>query len=519
MRWQFSTGKRLEAEVEVAGKLRAASKFYRFLWEIREELFDEAFQRELAEAYGPRGQEPCPPALLAMVNLLQRYEGLSDADAVDAAENDRRWQLVLGTLGEEQAPYGQGSLVRFRVRMIEHDLDKKLVDRTVELAKRTKKFGWQKLRVALDSSPLRGAGRVEDTWNLIGRAMSKVVAAIGAALAVDTREVIAAAGLSVLEGGSVKAALDIDWTDESAQHDALQVLLAQVESLEAWIRQHAKAKAGDPPLSDALYLLRRVVGQDLEPDPSGQGSRIRDGVAADRITSIEDREMRHGRKSRSMRFDGYKRHVATANGLILGTAVLPANRQEHEATADLLDAVRQHGSIEVLDIDRGYLAAAQISSLHADGVAIRSRAWRGADHGKFRKEDFHIDLVAGVVTCPAQQQARIPDSDKVQFPDEACSRCELKLYCTDSHSRSIQLHPMEPLLIELRSRQETPAGRAELRKRVTVEHSLARIGAIQGGKARYRGARKNELDINRAAAVANLESYARNRTEPLRHAA
>ncbi|MCR9075564.1 MAG: transposase, partial [bacterium] len=88
-----------------------------------------------------------------MVCLLQRYDGLSDADAVDSAENDRRWQLVLGTLGRDEAPFGQGTLVRFRTRMITHDLDKKLVDRTVELAKKTGGFGWKNVRVALDSSP------------------------------------------------------------------------------------------------------------------------------------------------------------------------------------------------------------------------------------------------------------------------------------------------------------------------------------------------------------------------------
>jgi hypothetical protein len=47
--------------------------------------------------------------------------------------------------------------------MVEHDLDRKLLDRTVELAKQREGFGWQKLKVALDSSPLLGAGRVEDT--------------------------------------------------------------------------------------------------------------------------------------------------------------------------------------------------------------------------------------------------------------------------------------------------------------------------------------------------------------------
>src|SRR5678815_810510 len=75
MHWHFTRGRRLAAEAEVAKKLRNASKFYRFLWEIRGELFDAAFQAELVTVYKPRGQDPCPPALLAMVNLLQRYEG------------------------------------------------------------------------------------------------------------------------------------------------------------------------------------------------------------------------------------------------------------------------------------------------------------------------------------------------------------------------------------------------------------------------------------------------------------
>lgn len=84
MRWVPSSSKADEARV--AAKLRASSKFYRFLWEIRWELFDDTFEELLIEAYQPRGQEPCPPAMLAMVLLLQRYEGLSDARAVDAAK-------------------------------------------------------------------------------------------------------------------------------------------------------------------------------------------------------------------------------------------------------------------------------------------------------------------------------------------------------------------------------------------------------------------------------------------------
>jgi len=496
-------------EEAVAKRLRASSKFYRFLWEVRGELFDPAFEKQLIECYAPRGQAPCPPALLAMVMLLQRYDGLSDADAVDAAENDRRWQLVLGTLGNDTSPFGQGSLVRFRTRMIAHDLDKLLVERTVALAKKTKKFGWQRLRVALDSSPLEGAGRVEDTWNLIGRAMSKVVHLVSAAMGLDEEEIVRSAKLEALSEDSVKAALDIDWDDEEAQHEALNRLVAQVERLDAWVSKRAKKHAEKSPLKDALDLLHRVVKQDTEPDPGGGGGvRIVEGVAPDRIISISDPEMRHGRKSRSVRIDGYKRHITVANGLILSTAVEPANVREHEPAERLLAEASAHGDIETLDIDRGYLSSPAVIRLHREGVVINSRAWNVPNHGLFTKDDFDIDLKAARVKCPAGASAPITKSGQVFFDAKRCGACPLKSKCTNSEKRSLTVHEAEDLLLLLRARRRTRIGRREIRLRVVVEHRLARVGAIQGDRARYRGTRKNELDVNRAAAIANLHVIA-----------
>jgi IS5 family transposase len=497
-------------EKRVADGLRPASKFYRFLWENRLELCDEEFQRELAASYDPRGQEPCVPALLAMVMLLQRYDGVSDADAVDAAENDRRWQLVLGTLGLDKAPFGQGTLVRFRVRAISNDLDRKLVDRTVELAKKTKQFGWKKLRVALDSSPLSGAGRVEDTWNLIGRAMSRVVHAVGVALDLEEEQVIKQAKVPVLSGDSIKAALDIDWDDDDAKFEALQLLVSQAEALDAWVVKRAKEKAEVPPIKGALDLLRSVVAQDLEPDPSGHGQRIREGVAENRIVSISDPEMRHGRKSRSQVINGYKRHVTVANGFILKTAVRPANDAEHEATPQLLGGVERHGKVTALDIDRGYLASPLVAELHRAGTIVNSRPWVRTNQGRYTKYDFEIDLRRQTVTCPAGKQAPIrPSGSEALFQERDCSRCKQKASCTTAAFRTIKIHPAEGLLIRLRVENKTKQGREQLRTRVVVEHKLARVEAVQGTTARYRGVRMNELDLNRTAAVINLLEVSR----------
>ncbi len=495
-------------EQKFADGLRQASRFYRFLWEIRDDLFADGFEQKLLESYAPRGQEPCSPAMLAMVTLLQRYDGLSDADAVEAAEHDRRWQLVLGTLDAPGAPFGQGSLVRFRTRMIAHDLDKKLLERTVELAKQSTTFGWKKLRVALDSSPLEGAGRVEDTWNLIGRAMSKVVSAVSTALDVDEADVIRDAGLSTLTADSIKAALDLDWDDEEAQHVGLQKLLAEVSALEKWVKKRAGKEAGAEPLKGALALLKRVVGQDTEPDPNGGGPRIKNEVSPERIISIKDPEMRHGRKSRAKRFNGYKRHIAVVNRVIVATAVEPANVREHAPAPKLIKAAQKYGKIEILDIDRGYLPSPAVEALHRDGAVVHSRAWQ-MKGDLFTKEDFRIDLRRKRVTCPSGAVTPITATMRAVFPEKECGICPLKPQCTRSARRGVNIHRSEALLITFRRRAKTKAGRAELRKRVVVEHSLARIGAIQGRKARYVGTRKNLLDLNRAAAIANLQEIAR----------
>lgn len=88
--------------------------------------------------------------------------------------------------------------------------------------------------------------------------------------------------------------------------------------------------------------------------------------------------------------------------------------------------------------------------------------------------------------------------------------CPIRSQCTESKlGRSISIHPDESLLVELRERQTTESGRAKLRERVSVEHSLAHIAQWQGDKARYIGLRKNLFDLRRMAVVHNLHVLAR----------
>src|SRR5437016_5707861 len=324
------------AEQAVIKAVRRA-KLFVFLRQHRHELFDEPFQAELAETYvdSPRGQPPVPPARLALATILQAYTKVSDDEVIEATVMDRRWQLVLDCMGAGEPPFSKGTLVGFRSRLIERDLDRRLVERTVELAAQTKEFGARALRAALDSSPLWGAGRVEDTFNLMGHALREalgVIAAVqGRGQAAGTAIVAAQAGVPQLAASSLKAALDLDWDDPAAREAAL----AQVPGLLDQVETFLGGLAGDQAAATAVAAARQVRDQDV--DCSGPAPALRRGVARDRRISVEDPDMRHGRKSRSVLFDGYKRHVLRDldTGLVPAVGITAANAPEASVTGDI----------------------------------------------------------------------------------------------------------------------------------------------------------------------------------------
>src|SRR6266516_1999381 len=338
-------------EREVSKRIKRA-KLFVWLRQHRHELLDEGFQLELATMYQdkPVGQPPVPPAQLALATILQAYTGASDDEVIEACVMDRRWQLVLDCMDHAAAPFSKATLGAFRARLIAHGLDRRLVERTVQLyGQATGRVAGGKLRAALDSSPLWGAGRVEDTINLLGHALRKGVGVLAEQ-----------AGTSELAASSLKAALDLDWDDEAALPHALQVVLAAVDRVE----QLACELGGDtdPRVAGGLAAARQVQAQDTVVGDDGV-TRIRQGVAKDRRISIEDPQMRHGRKTRSVRIDGYKRHVLTDldTELVCAVGVTAAKVAEAEVadqiTADL-DA--QQRTLEELDIDRAYLSSSLV---------------------------------------------------------------------------------------------------------------------------------------------------------------
>src|SRR5438105_5817682 len=203
-----------QTEEAVIKRVRRA-KLFVFLREQRHEIFNTAFQEELSGLYrdSKRGQPPIPPAQLALATILQAYTEASDDEVIEATTMDRRWQLVLDCLEVEEPPFSKGTLIGFRTRLIESQMDRRLIERSIDRAKETGGFGAGPLRAALDSSPLWGASRVEDTYNLLGHALRKALGVIARQQGRGLTDLARAANASVLGGASLKATLDQDWDD------------------------------------------------------------------------------------------------------------------------------------------------------------------------------------------------------------------------------------------------------------------------------------------------------------------
>jgi hypothetical protein len=505
----------------IAGELERVRKLLPFLRRHRHEILDQAFQDDLAKMYRATGAgvAPVPPALMALATLVQGYLGASDAAMVKLTVLDLSVQMVLDCLGSEKAAFSQGAFSEFRARFIRHDMDRRLLERTVEIARKTKEFDWKKLpkdlRVGIDSKPLEGAGRVEDTFNLLGHAARKVAECAADLLGVPFDKICREAGIPILLESSVKAGLDIDWNDAAEKAESIKTLTQQLDSLQRFLQRRLGTKLKKPPIKEHLETLEQIRSQDLEPDPGGGGVRIRDGVAEDRRVSIEDGQMRHGRKSKSKRFDGYKQHIAAAldADLILAAEVTPANRPEEEATPALQSDINRQGlRIGELYIDRGYVNSSLVDDVLSRKGDVICKPWKSKNGDLFAKSDFKLDMRSRLISCPGGQVMPFHHGSTVEFDSNVCDHCPLRAVCTTAElgtGRSVSIAENEPLQQRLRKKLATPAGRAKLRKRTGVEHRLAHIARRQGRRARYLGTRKNTFDLRRAAAIQNLETWQR----------
>ncbi len=505
-----------------------ARTFYSHLARHRHELFrDEDF----AALYSPNwGRPSVPPSLLCIALLLQTYEGCSDAEARDRAAFDLRWKVALGVPGQEK-PFTKSTLQLFRAQLLVHNKLRLPFERSLELARRT---GYlksdRKLRAAVDTSNILGRGAVKDTYNLIADGIVSVMRRLAKGSGKSLERWAADHDLSPYTGSSIKGEAAIDWSDDQAREGLLEGLVADAECvLELARRARAGVAPGSPAaqrLVKAAEVLSQVLLQDVEQTGAAEGraTKLRRGTSAERICSIHDPEMRHGRKSASTRFDGHKVAVAADvdSQLVTAVDVLPGSAKDDVGSLELVQQAQAATGLEVEGVlgDCAYGSAANRERFADAGIPLLAKMAARSNGEFFSKDEFTIDLETMSCRCPAGvvTQDLISagwyatfDGSRVRahafrFPAKVCSACPLRAPCykPGAAGRRVHLHPREQLLQAARAWQRSPAFADFRQQRQVVEHRIARLVQLGIRQARYFGRGKTLFQVLMAATVANL---------------
>ena len=378
------------------------TSIYRLLHVEGGRLFpDEAF----ADLFQDVGRCSVPPRIVSTVMTLQRLEGLSDREAVERFSFDLRWKYACGGLEYEYAGFVHTVLVDMRARLRKSKRPNRVFEAVLEVARAAGLVGRKRV---LDSTALYDAVATQDTVTLVRSAIRALVRLADEPLALQLRAV-----LKRDDDYEVAGKPTCDWDDASAREALVDALARDAQA----VLECLEGRKLSSDIEQAAQLVATVVGQDLARGDDGV-FRIIHGVAADRVISTVDPEARHGHKTASRAFDGYKGHISIDpdSEIVTATEVTPGNAADHSVAKELLaEALNptstESKTVEPVEVygDSSYGTAEVIEHIEEAGGEpnVKAQAPSPPPGGKFAKDRFHVDLNAGTVTCPAGRLVQI----------------------------------------------------------------------------------------------------------------
>jgi len=470
--------------------------------------------------YSSVGREARSPSVLTRLLLLQLRDGTSDERIVDDLYYDLRVRYMCD-FGLDQRPIHPTNLVYHRLRLLFGTIKREKIEEIKsggfsekdsplqEVFDRIKQaainLGLVDTESAqlIDSTAILGRAAVMDSYALIFVGVRKTLEQYQKSDDEHAQELISRLRRS--EYLSDVAKPRIDWESENARQELLNDLVHDAVSV-----LRAGLSFDDVELQGLLEQLARVVGQDVEVSEDETGKLI-EGVSADRQVSVVDPEMRHGSKSKSRKFNGYKGTVTAdaASGVITAVHVMAGNEHDSAAVAPIIEQQECNGTQPPALIgDRAYAAEDARYAAMGAGVAIITKPNITSSEG-IGKNDFAIDTMAGTVTCPSGVVRPII-GQSVTFTGKVCPlECPHRRMCLGkSAKRIVKLRKYEALQQDAEKFAQTGRGKELLLLRPAIERVIAHWMHNGARQARYFGRLKVWMQCVLSAIMYNVRKIA-----------
>src|SRR6266511_2569335 len=457
----------------------------------------------------------------SVYGLLAYRCSLSDRQAMEAVRLDLHWKVAL-CLPLDHEGFHPTSLVKFRARLLLHGKERVVFERSLELATELGLIGGQVEQI-LDSTPMLGAAAVQDTATLVRCAVRKLLDAVKVADSRAAGEL--RAGLR-FDYSRPRVKPEGDWQDRDARVELLAEVARDAERAVRAVEADEQLIAADE-VAEAARLLREIIGQEFEV-ADDEVPRVRGGRRVRQILSAHDPEMRHGRKTQSRRFTGYKLHAAAASEAPILTAISLSAGNEHDGhlAGALVDQQPEQRRPRQVIGDTAYGNVEVREQLEQRSISVLAPVHSSSPKaGTIAKEEFAIDLATDTVTCPRGKTAPIYKSrprrpnaklrprrpratgDRVaRFARTDCEPCPLRARCAPGGRREIRISRREDLRQAALRALSDPAERNHLKHtRPRIERLLGLVVyRYRGRKSRYLGTRKSTFQAAWTAVLVNL---------------
>lgn len=306
---------------------------YHFRRLVRPLIKDEDF----AWAYDPeRGRKAIPPSLVACALILQQRYRLSDR------EMERQIRFHLGTkyalgLPMDDAGFDHTTLCKFRGMLVENEETRVCFDKFRGVLMEAKLMrSWE--TTFIDTTHVIADIAIPNTIELITQGMKAVLRA--------------ASENHIGMGNQLAKGLELSFVYEALPSEGGKERLLELVQGSRRLLSYLE-KSGDerhPQLAGPVSQLRRILHENTEEKELGRGKKRetvikeREGVMPDRLVSTVDPDARHGRKSETKKFVGYKAQVLeNERELIVDIYGMLGNRHDSWGVIPMMEGIKALG--------------------------------------------------------------------------------------------------------------------------------------------------------------------------------
>jgi IS5 family transposase len=436
------------------------------------------------------------PEIMFRSAIVQYLNDYSDREMEDAARYNLIIKWFIG-IPIDDSSYDHSALGDFRDRLGE---------------KRWKKLFFMILKQIENAGFAKGTQYVDATHVIANIAIPGTIGLIRQGIKAVMDEIEEADPKLFEELGGEKTADKKEKIHTLKPEEKKKKLVEVVDEARA-IRNKAE-KLESPSVKQKIKQLNQILNENIE-EKNGEVQKKKEHVE-DKLVSLVDIDARHGAKSDSKPFTGFKANMMKSDdGFVTNIIGTGGNTYDGNILVPLVDEKIENSSKPPkITGDTHYGSAENRFQMSTRGITIVAPLREDFNPtGLLPQEKFILDKTG--VICPAGNRTMISNYNEKDgtttfyFKKEICQQCALKDQCTKQDGRTITIGKHHELIKMAKEYNKTQDFKDDMKERAHIEPKHAEMKRFHGmARVRYWGLPKVNIQFIITAITVNVKRLA-----------